>query len=153
MSTLLTQIGDAMRTALDTGRPAGVPSVGFWTGLPVDTGALPHRTLGWLNESVQPVGPNESALVRRSVRFAVEDLVAASSTISAQAAAEPLRAWSVRALAGNRYLDAGGVPLAIHTAEIGTQWELEQAEVPFCRVIHEFEVTFTTRANDAELRV
>jgi hypothetical protein len=151
MSTMLKQISDAMLAALNTGRPAGVPAATFWTGLPVNPATLPHRTLGWHNEAVEQVGSTEGPLVRRTVQFAVEDIVGASTTTSALAAAEPLRAWSIKALVGNRFV-VSGTPLAIRSGELGTQWVLEQAEVPFARVVHQFEVTFTTRANDAELR-
>lgn len=154
--TILQQIGNAMQAALNTARPAGVPEAKFWSGIALEPSDLPARTLAWTEETATRAGADTSPLVRREVTFAVQDLVAGEGEggLTAQAVCEELRAWSVSALVGNRYTEAGGgVPLAIDTVEMGTLWEFEQGEAPFCRCTHSFRVTFTTRATNAEQRV
>jgi len=153
--TVLLQIANAMKVALNTGRPAGVPEAKDWTGIAVEVDDLPARTLAWVEEVTARAGADTSPLVRREVTFVVQDVVAGTGAggLTAQSVCEAYRAWSVKALVANRYTDGGGVPLAIDTVELGTLWEFEQGEVPVCRCTHSFKVTFTTRANDAEQRV
>lgn len=152
--TQLAKIAAAMLAALnDSGRPAGVPLAKRWTGLALEPQDLPARTFGWTEMSVERAGSPTSRLASRAVEFSVQDLVAGTGANgqTAQEICEACCAWSVMALEGNRYLDAGE-PLAIDTVEVGASWEFEQAEIPVCRCTHRFRVTFTTRANDAELR-
>lgn len=154
--TILQQIADAMKAALNTGRPAGVPEARYWTGIAIEPQDLPYRTLAWTEETVERSGGvATSPLVVRRVRFSVQDVVAGTGAggQTPQQVCEPYRAWSVKALVGNRYLDGDGKPTAIDTVEAGSSWDSEQGEVPFIRCTHSFDVTFTTRANDAELRV
>lgn len=153
--TILQQIADAMLAALNTGRPAGVPEAKLWTGIAVEPADLPARTLAWTEERTERAGGvPTSALAVRRVSFNVQDLAAGTGAggQTAQQACEAFRAWSIRALVRNRYLDGDGLPLAIDTVESGTAWEFEQGEEPYARCTHTFEVSFTTRANDAELR-
>lgn len=154
--TQLLQIATAMLAALNTGRPAGVPAAAFWSGIAVEADQLPVRTLAWIGETTERAGSPTSPLSSRRARFVVQDLVAGTGSgaggQSPQEIAEGSRAWSIRALAGNRYLGSDGKPLAIDTVEIQTDWELEQGEEPFVRMTHHFDVSFTTRANDAEQR-
>jgi len=152
--TVLQLIANAMSAALTTGRPAGVPEPKLWSGVALDVEQLPARTLAWTEETTERTSPT-SALARRDVTFAVQDVVAGTGAggSSAQELCEAFRAWSIGALVGSRYLDGAGVPLAIDTVELGTLWEFEQGEVPVCRCTHSFKVTFSTRANDAEQRV
>lgn len=153
--TILQQVADAILAALNTGRPAGVPEAKLWTGVALEPEDLPARTLAWTEEATARAGGvATSPLVTRRVSFHVQDLVAGTGAGGqpAQAACEPLRAWSVKALSGQRYTGGDGKPLAIDTVETGTTWQLEQGEEPYTRCTHTFDVTFTTRANDAELR-
>jgi len=151
MSTILQQLADQMLTALNaSGRPAGVPLAKLWTGAQVETADLPYRTLAWTDESVERAGSVTSPLVRRKVTFAIEDLVTnvvGPPALGPQAAGEAMRNWSIQCLVAQRW---GG--LAIDTVEQSTSWKLEQAEVPLARIVHQFEVTFTTRATDAAQR-
>lgn len=153
--TILQQVANAVLAALNTGRPAGVPEAKLWTGIAIDPADLPTRTLAWTEEKTDRAGGvATSALVVRRVSFHVQDLVAGTGASGqpAQAIGEAYRAWTIKAIVANRYLDGSGVPLAIDTVEVGTLWEFEQGEEPYCRCTHSFDVTFTTRANDAELR-
>ena len=153
--TLLAQIAAAMRTALnDPARPAGIPTTSYWTGISLEADQLPFRWLAWLGENTERVPHATSPLVRRRARFIVQDLLAGTGSAgqTPQEVGEAFRAWSVRALVANRYLDVDGKPLAIDTIEMQTEWDLDQGEEPFMRMSHHFDVTFSTRANDAELR-
>lgn len=152
--TILLSIASAMKAALNTGRPAGVPEAKYWSGIALEPDDLPARTLAWTSEVAERAGSPTSPLTRRSVRFSVQDLVAGTGAggQTAQEFGEVLRAWTVSALAGNRYADGSGGFWALDTVEVETAWEFEQGEIPFCRSTHVFEVTFTTRGNNAELR-
>lgn len=153
--TVLQQIANSMLAALNTGRPVGVPEAKLWTGVALELVDLPARTLAWTEEvTARAGGVATSPLVTRRVSFHVQDLVAGTGAggVTPQEAGEAFRAWSVQALVGQRYPGGDGKPLAIDTVETGTLWELEQGEEPFMRCTHTFDVSFTTRANDAELR-
>lgn len=148
--TQLTQIADAVLAALNAAaKPAGVPVARLWSGIQVESVDLPHRYLGWVDESVERAGNPFSPLVRRRITFVIQDLVAGTGRggQTPQQIAEAFRAWSVAALATNTY----GV-LAIDTVEQKTSWDFEQGDEPFVRMTHEFEVTYTTKTVNAEVR-
>ena len=149
--TELQAVADAVLAAHNTGRPAGVPALAEWSGIAVEADALPIGTLVWGDESTKRVGGSEGPLANRTIRMRVEYLTRALTgppAVSAQRAAEPLRAWVVKALAGNRL---GG--LAVDLAEVGTSRKLEQAEVPFARTVIEFDLVYTSTYNDLERQV
>lgn len=151
--TFLQQIADAVLAALNTGRPAGVPEAKLWSGVALEPQDLPARTVAWTEEKSDRGGSPTSAVVTRTVTFVVQDLVAGpgSGGQRPQEICEAFRAWSIAQLVANRFIASDSLPLAIDTVETGTLWEFEQGESPFCRCTHSFEVTFTTRANNAEL--
>ena len=149
--TELEAVADAVLAAHSTGRPAGVPALAEWSGIAVEAGDLPVGTLVWGEETVKRVGGSEGPLAHRAIRLRVEYLtrtLTGPPAVSAQRAAEPLRAWCVKALAGNRL---GG--LAVELAEVGTSRKLEQAELPFARTVVEFDLVYTSTYNDLERQV
>lgn len=149
--TELQAVADAILTAHNTGRPAGVPALAEWSGIGVEADDLPTAALLWGDEAVKRVGGSEGPLANRTIRMRVEYLtrnLAGPPAVSAQRAAEPLRAWCVKALAGNRL---GG--LAVSLDEVGTLRKVEQAEVPFARTLVEFDLVYTSTYNDLERRV
>ncbi len=147
--TQLLQIANALKAALNTGRPAGVPEAKFWSGIQLESTDLPARTVVWTEESTERANTPTSPLSSRKVTFLVQDVAAGTGEAgqTPQEVCEAFRAWSISALVGNRY---GG--LAIDTVEMRTSWEHEQGEEPFVRMTHQFDVQFTTRANNAEQR-
>lgn len=149
MSSIRQQVMDAMLSALNTGRPGTVPQIGKWTGLAVEDSHLPFSSLARAKEVISPVGTRSAPIVRRTLRVEIEHLVAGTATPSATAEenAEPLLSWNVKALVGN---SLGGLAIELNEGEI--TWTLEQADRPYVRVTHRFEVVYTTHANDADLR-
>jgi hypothetical protein len=149
--TELTAVADAILAAHNTGRPTGVPALAEWSGLGVEAHDLPIGTLIWGDESTKRVGGSEGPLANRTIRLRVEYLTKALTgppAVSAQRAAETLRAWAVKALAGN--LLSG---LAVTLEEVGTLRKVEQAEVPFARTLVEFDLVYTSTYNDLERSV
>lgn len=149
--TELEAVADAVLAAHNTGRPAGVPVLAEWTGIAVEAADLPVATLVWGEETVKRVGGCEGPLAHRAIRMRIEYLtrnLTGPPAVSAQRAAEPLRAWAVKTLAGNLL---GG--LAVAFAEAGTSRKLEQAEVPFARTVVEFDLVYTSTYNDLERSV
>lgn len=149
--TELEAVADAVLAAHNSGRPAGVPALAEWKGIGLEAHDLPVGTLVWGDEAVKRVGGSEGPLAHRAIRLRVEYLTRSLTgppAVSAQRAAEPLRAWAVKALAGNLL---GG--LAVDLAEVGTARKLEQAEVPFARTVIEFDLVYTSTYNDLERSV
>lgn len=149
--TILEQLADAVLTAHNTGRPTGVPALAEWSGLALEAEDLPAATLAWGDEKVARVGGSQGALAERTIRLRIEYLtrhLVGPPEVSAQRAAEPMRAWCVKTLAGN-LLGA----LAVDLREVGTTRKLEQAEYPFARTMLEFDLVYTSVYNDLERSV
>ena len=160
MATMREQILARAETLLSTTPPSGVPTVKRTRiDSPVITD-LPALTLVQWNDAVAPQGasrPDEpdrddssmdGALVNRWVDLRIEALAAGSDGVPEDAACDPLLAWVVKALLA----EGAFTGLANRVRELGTQFEYERAERPFCRATMTVRVKYQSKTDDAELR-
>ena len=157
MSTVRERIVAAAMTALNTGRPAGVPEFirtridsPSADQLPVCTvyqgneGVMAAHDTGQGTRSVVTRGP----VVRRSLVLQVEVLTKAGTDTEPDKAADPMLAWAAQSLAAAGKL-AG---LADYPAdEMGTKFDYEQGETSFCRSTIGFEIKYHSRTDNPEL--
>ncbi len=151
MSTVLEQIAaDALARLNGAGKPAGVPAAAYHDGYVPDVSQLPLRQLDWGPDQLKQGTSPASPLSRHELRLTVVDWVTSVETptpLTPKQVAEPMRAWSVKALVQQRL--AG---IAFDVLELGTVWVSAQADVPVVRVEHHFTVSYTTKSQDLELR-
>lgn len=146
--TIREQIIQAVLSALNTGRPGGVPAAIRSRYHNLIVSALPAVTV--FPESCVPVAIQQprGPLVEWSLNLVVECVAAGDAGMSPDAAVDPLVAWVTKVLGANRF---GG--LAIRTDEGKTTFQMGfsgQGRTPLCRARVEIQVQYTTRANDAE---
>jgi hypothetical protein len=153
VSTVREQIVAAAFAALTTGRPAGVP-------LPVRTridtpnpDQLPAFTVYQSTEVVDPMHPErpvhaaDGAIVLRTLVLATEVLTKAGAGGEPDKAADPIIAWTTKALGAAGTF--GG--LANRPArETGTKFEYQAGETSFCRATMTWRYEYQSRVDDAE---
>jgi len=156
MSSIREQIILAAVLALNTGAPSGVPAVDRGRGLALEPSNLPSGVLVPTREWVIRIGKPAGPLVHRRLRLALvwrAARPASPDTAGPDSAIDPLSSWASKALVDN---SLGG--LAFKTEEVEGQepaivWEYELGEKFFCKADQLFDVHYTTRVADAELRV
>jgi hypothetical protein len=157
VSTIRDQICDAIIDALNTDTPEGVPDASDTRGDEVDP--IPGIVVYLVSDQVetgtgQTVGtermqfrPMHLPAVVRMARLIVEERAGEDDETPARKAVDPLAAWAVKALSGNRL---GG--LAHELYEVRTDFQYAQRDRMYVRAAHEFCVAYSSRTNDAELK-
>lgn len=148
MSSVREQVLAAVMTALNTGRPMGVPAAERTRVLALEAASLPSIVLVPRRESVEAKGGRFGPLVERRLTIELEHRAAGGSGLAADQAADALLSWPVKALCGNTL---GG--LVNDVRETGTEWQYADGEEPFVLASQSFEVAYTTRVADADQRV
>jgi hypothetical protein len=153
MSTIREQIVAAAVTALNTGRPSGVPEFvrtrvdsPSADQLPADTVYQAEETVETLHNYKEGRG-SRGPVVKRFLLLKVEVVTKSGVGTEPDKAADPALAWASKALAA-----AGSLGnLAIRAPdELGTKFEYEQGETSFCRATQMFRYQYQSRADDAE---
>lgn len=151
MATQRAQIVAAVITALDgAGKPGGL-TVLSRAARAQEVDALPSVMVTRAKEQVQRAIPTmlRSPLVDRYLTVRIDLRVTdSSSTPDAEAALEPLLAWTTAAM----LTDPGFGGLAIDTTEESTEWELDEENVPLGHAWMEFTIRFSTKTADQEQR-
>ncbi|HLE61034.1 MAG TPA: hypothetical protein VI700_05815 [Thermoanaerobaculaceae bacterium] len=151
MSSIREQIVVAAIAALNSGRPATVPAIERFRGLDVEPSQLPSGTLVEGKEHIQRSKNKFSPLVDRAFRFALKWRAArpaGDASAGPGTAIDPMLNWATATLPRNTF---GG--LALDVEEVSILWTPQQGEKFFMLAVQEFELTYTTRVNDAEQRV
>lgn len=145
MATLRERIIAAALTALNTGRPPGVPEATRLKTTPYEPLQLPAMTIYPVREDVEEVGGRFGPIVSRTLTFRVE-CRATGEPVDQKL--DPLLAWATKALAGN---NLNG--LVIDIAEIGTEWAVEPAEAVHGIALVDFTALYATKTNDQEAEI
>lgn len=148
MSSVREQVIAAVMTALNTGRPGGVPATERTRMLALEASQLPSTVLVPRRESVQFKGGRWSPLVERTLTVELEHRALGSAGVTPDQAADAQLSWPVKALCGNTL---GG--LAMEIRETGTEWGYSDEGQPGVLASQSFEIAYTTRVADADQRV
>ncbi len=152
MSTVRETVLETILAAYNTGQPSGVPAAERARAIALEPEQLPATVLVPVKETVEPAKGRFGPLVARSFRVQLWHRTAAATGVSADQAAEPLLAWGVKALCGQRPGTTLG-NLVIEIREHDVEWSFFEGEVQTLLAVHTFDVSYTTRVNDAEQRV
>lgn len=148
MSSVREQLVAYAVTALNTGRPTGVPAARRHPGEVDEALTLPSCRLALLREALTPVAGRAGPLRQRSLTVVLHWRFAGAGAVSPDAAADVALNWATSRLDGSTL---GGLALDVQESEVG--WEFHQGEVPVVRIAQSFEIAYTTRVGDAEQRV
>ncbi len=152
MSSIREQLVVEITTALTNGRPAGVPLPVRTRVDPPTPDTLPTLSVWQVKETVgqmQPERPGAFSrlgpVVRRTLELVVE-VCTSAATAEADKAADPILTWASKALAA---LDLASMVVPIE--EIGTEFSyVREGDVPLCRALMSFRVSYDTLANNPE---
>lgn len=147
--TVREAILEAMLSALNTGRPTGVPVVAEGRHRNVQPAQMPAMTLFPVDEQLSPIHSRRSPLVASQMVLVLELWGAGSVARTSSRAIEPMAAWVVRALAGQTL---GGLATAVYKRRLRYQYG-QSGKTPVCLGRLEVVVEYTSRANNDELAV
>ena len=150
MASIREQILDAVVAALSAGSPPATVERSRSADLgPAD---LPSIIVYPIRD--QP-GDNSSATrpaVLSRLTFVVECRAAASASVRADEAVDPLYVWVVQKLGQQRLADGAGGWLNHDMVEGETAFAYDRGEAPYCLASIEFDATYQHLRRDPELR-
>jgi hypothetical protein len=134
--------------ALNVGTPSGVPPAERATTLALDSQTLP-KILVYLGpkDRASDVGGPAGPIRDCSLSLTIDCWAAGTEVLSADAAADPLVVWVIKALEDQHL---GGLVTGLREAE--TEFELARADVPICVASVKMIAEYTHKAGDLEIQ-
>lgn len=145
MSSLREQILQAVVTALNTSRPTGVPAAERARNWAIDPDQLPKILVYAGRDSARDVGGRRGPAQEKRLELEIECWAAKSQTLSADAAADPLYLWVVKALADKTL---GGLVSGLREDE--SSIALEEVDAQICLTTVRLSATYQQRADNPE---
>lgn len=153
MASIRDQIIAAAITALNTGRPAGIPVAERVRTADLTPAELPAITVYPTHSTPEEIGGGGGPLVRARLAFVVECRAAGTDAIRPDAAVDPLYVWVVQKLANRRLPDGLGGLLNHDIVEGETSFVYEQGAAPYCLAAVEMTAVHQYLVANPEARV
>lgn len=148
MSSLREQILADVNTALNTGRPPGVPAADRSRADDIPETVATAISVRPFRERVERVGSAKGPLAQRQLVIAVDCWASAAGDQPVDQALDPLLEWVTKALGGQTL---AGKAHSVEEAEI--RWDMARRDGAYVRVPVLVAVRYQTLRNDATARV
>lgn len=145
MSSVRNQILDAVVTALNTDRPAGIPAARRRRIHPYEMEDVPAIDVVPVEESVEGIGGRLAVNANRRLQFAVRCWAAGDAP---EVAADALLLWAVKALDGNRL---GGLVESLFEVRTGWVFDVGDTVVGVAETV--FLAEYATRRGSADIKL
>lgn len=149
MSSVAEQVVAAAVVALNgAGKPAGLPTAERARSFALSEEKLPAQLVYFLEDEEKPVAGDTGPLVEHEMFLRVSCYSKGSATQGADEAADPMRAWAVKAL----HAKGTAIEVLVNLCRLKmSKASYSQGENALCRLDLDFRVEFQTNVLDAEL--